>query len=143
MCNEFSHRKWAIALIRITLGMIYVLHGCQKVFGWFGGTGYEGFVSWAASVGIPPFLAYTAPFAQLIGGILLTLGVLTALGGLLTTAVMLGALYYIHFGHGFVISSYSYEFLNFLIISTPVISFAEAKSITNWKKCCDKKVMCK
>ena len=44
----------ALPLLRFVLGMILVPHGCQKLFGWFGGMGFEKFTElfdkWA---GIP------------------------------------------------------------------------------------------
>ncbi len=33
----------ALPLLRIVLGGILIPHGCQKLFGWFGGAGFEKF----------------------------------------------------------------------------------------------------
>ena len=31
----------ALPLLRVTTGLILMPHGCQKLFGWFGGAGFE------------------------------------------------------------------------------------------------------
>jgi putative oxidoreductase len=33
----------ALPLLRLTMGLILFPHGCQKLFGWFGGLGFEKF----------------------------------------------------------------------------------------------------
>ncbi|XAW87833.1 DoxX family protein [Vibrio sp. CDRSL-10 TSBA] len=53
--------------LRIPIGIIYMAHGSQKLFGWFGGYGLEGTGQWMASIGIEPgvlmaFLAGSGEF---------------------------------------------------------------------------------
>lgn len=31
-----------LTLMRLVLGIVFLLHGAQKVFGWFGGFGFSG-----------------------------------------------------------------------------------------------------
>jgi len=59
----------ALPLLRFVLGIILVPHGCQKLFGWFGGMGFEKFtelfdklgwhpaVFWLSVVAAPNFSA--------------------------------------------------------------------------------------
>ncbi len=48
----------ALFIVRCALGSTMILHGAQKVFGAFGGQGIGGFVTWLATLGVPPLLAY-------------------------------------------------------------------------------------
>jgi putative oxidoreductase len=41
--------SWAIAVVRITLGVIFFAHGAQKVLGWFGGYGLKGTTGYLTS----------------------------------------------------------------------------------------------
>ena len=34
-----------LPLLRVTLGAILIPHGCQKLFGWFGGMGFARFAA--------------------------------------------------------------------------------------------------
>lgn len=101
----------ALFIVRITLGVIFIMHGSQKVFGLFGGPGLQGFAVWAAqAMGLSPFLAYLAAFAELIGGVLLLLGIAAELGALMTIPVMLGAAFILHWPHGFFSQNGGYDF---------------------------------
>ena len=51
------YRDWlpdcGLLLIRIILGMIFVFHGCQKLFGLWNGSGLDGFAAYLATLEIP------------------------------------------------------------------------------------------
>ena len=115
MCNDTS-AQLALTVLRIMLGAIFIAHGAQKVLGLFGGPGLTGFVSWAISIGIPTPLAYAAAFAEFIGGLLIFFGCATELGVLMTSAVMIGAIKFVHAGHGFFIQNNGYEYVLSLIL---------------------------
>jgi putative oxidoreductase len=74
-------------LIRAVLALVFVFHGAQKLFGWFGGHGIEGTAQWMASIGIPfPTLSVVlAGSTELFGGLALLAG---GLVGRLATAPM-------------------------------------------------------
>ena len=40
--------------IRVGAGVIFMAHGAQKLFGWFGGYGLEGTAGWMESIGLAP-----------------------------------------------------------------------------------------
>ncbi|MCB1763459.1 MAG: DoxX family protein [Gammaproteobacteria bacterium] len=64
--------------IRIPVGIIFVAHGAQKLFGWFGGYGLEGTGQWMASIGLHPgnLMALLAGGGEFFGGLALILGLL-------------------------------------------------------------------
>lgn len=97
-------------------------HGSQKVFGLFGGPGLQGFAQWAATVGIPFWLAYIASFSELLGGVLLLFTTTAPFGALLTTCVMIGAIWFVHLYNGFFSQNDGFEYpLLLLIISIAII----------------------
>jgi len=52
------------ALLRIVAGLMFMLHGMQKIFGMFGGVPPEA----------PPFIVYGAGGIELVGGALIAVG---------------------------------------------------------------------
>ena len=64
--------------LRLGAGVIFVAHGAQKMFGWFGGYGLQGTGQWMASIGLEPgvLMAAMAGGAEFLGGIALILGLL-------------------------------------------------------------------
>ena len=68
----------ALAL-RVPVGITFIAHGAQKLFGAFGGYGLEGTGQWMASIGLEPgyTLAFLTGSAEFFGGIALLLGLLT------------------------------------------------------------------
>lgn len=61
-----------LLLLRLVIGLLFVGHGAQKLFGWFGGYGLNGTGGWFESIGMKPgvTMALFAGLAELIGGIL-------------------------------------------------------------------------
>lgn len=123
MCGRQCDRmSLALLVVRLALGSIFFLHGAQKVFGWFGGSGLKGFVSWIGTFGIPSFVAYLAAFAELIGGILLFSGIAAELGALMSIAVMLGAVFAVHWPHGYFAQQGGYEYpLNLIFFALAIV----------------------
>jgi putative oxidoreductase len=81
-------------LLRVTVGSIFIEHGTQKLFGWFGGNGPDGTGQFFESLGLRPGRrnAIAAGVAEAGGGTLLALGLATpaaaaALGSVMVTAL--------------------------------------------------------
>ena len=68
----------------MVIGVIFMGHGAQKLFGWFGGYGIKGTGGWFESIGIKPGIAMAllAGLTELIGGIYLLWAFLHHLQGL-------------------------------------------------------------
>ncbi len=96
----------ALALLRTILGVVFFMHGAQKVLGWFGGYGLKGTVGYFKSaLQIPAPLGYAAALTEFFGGIALVLGILTqpaAFGILITMAV---ATFKVHGSAGFFLNT--------------------------------------
>jgi len=85
------------------LGLIFIGHGSQKLFGLFGGAGLKGTIQWIGSMGFRPawFWGLLASLSEFGGGLLLALGLLSPLGSLGIIAAMLVAIIQVHLPHGF------------------------------------------
>lgn len=90
---------WITLPLRLVLGAVFAAHGAQKVLGSFEGPGLAKFTSFPAPF---PFMRPgwlwmgAAAFSELIGGILVFLGLLTRLGAFLLFCVMLTAVVGVH-----------------------------------------------
>ena len=49
---EYKNQDISLLLLRIVLGIVFFVHGSQKVFGWFGGSGIDKWVGFMESVNI-------------------------------------------------------------------------------------------
>ncbi|AWD65305.1 MULTISPECIES: DoxX family protein [Priestia] len=84
-------------IIRLVLGFTFLVHGFQK---WQGGI--ENTVGFFDSLGIPGFMAYIVATIELVGGVLIILGLATRVVAALFVAVMLGAIFTAKLKSGFV-----------------------------------------
>jgi putative oxidoreductase len=103
---------FAALALRVPLGIIFVAHGAQKLFGWFGGYGLEGTGQWMASIGLHPgyLMALLAGSAEFVGGIALVLGLLVRPAAAALAFSMLVAIVTVHIGHGLFVGNNGYEY---------------------------------
>ncbi len=101
-----------LLIIRLVIGLLFVGHGAQKLFGWFGGYGLKGTGGWFESIGMKPgvTMALSAGLAELIGGLLFALGLLTPLAGIMIAGTMVIAMVKVHAPNGLWITANGYEY---------------------------------
>ena len=89
-----SRHSLAQGGLRLILGIVFVVHGSQKLFGWFGGGGVNGTGDFMASIGLNPGvpLGLLSGTGEIVGGILLLLGVLVPVAAVLLTIDMIVAI---------------------------------------------------
>lgn len=118
-------------ILRLTLGLVFFMHGAQKVLGWYGGGGLDGTVSFMSSMGIPPFMAYISSFWEFLGGICLILGFLTRIWSAGLVINMLVAILVVH--SGFFVSNGGVEFaLTLMVVALALVFMGSGKySIDN------------
>jgi putative oxidoreductase len=99
--------SYGILLLRVLVGVAFVGHGTQKLFGWFGGYGPKGTGGFFASKGYraPVLMAVVAGLSETGGGTLLALGFVTPLAGLMLATVMLNAIGSVTFKKAFMLGS--------------------------------------
>lgn len=98
-------------LLRATVGAIFMEHGTQKLFGWFGGPGPDGTGQFFESVGLRPGRrnAIAAGTAEAGGGALLALGLATPVAAASLASVMLTALRTVVWRDGIKMGTGGYE----------------------------------
>jgi putative oxidoreductase len=131
MNNETSRVDTALLALRIIIGIIFVMHGGQKLFVYgLGGVtkGFQGMNIPAATISAP-----LVAIVEFLGGLGLIFGLLTRLAGLGLAIDMLGAMALVHFKNGFFINppaiGYEYTLALFAAALTLAIGGAGAYSI--------------
>ena len=106
------HSSWhsidaAALIMRAALGVGFVAHGGQKLFGWFGGTGITGTTAFFAKVGLPAphAFAYVSGILEFFGGIALALGFLTVAAALALLVEMVIAVASVSYSAGFFVTA--------------------------------------
>ena len=101
-----------LLVLRLVVGVTLAGHGAQKVFGWWGGPGMNGWTQAVTRLRIRPPVpfAWLAALAELGGGLLLALGFLSPLGSLAIIGTMLVAIATVHWPNGFWNTNRGYEF---------------------------------
>jgi putative oxidoreductase len=80
-----------LALLRVTLGIVFFAHGAQKALGWFGGAGFEPTMKlFTQTMGIPAIFALLAIMAEFLGGFGLLIGLFSriAAAGIIVNMVI-------------------------------------------------------
>ncbi len=128
----FFHAGSANALsalaLRIPLGIIFVAHGAQKLFGWFGGYGLEGTGGFMSSIGLEPgvLMAALAGSAEFFGGLALLFGLLYRPAAVVLAFTMLIALTAVHLPNGLFMSNNGYEFALALLAGSMAMALSGA-----------------
>ncbi|MGN6169724.1 MAG: DoxX family protein [Solirubrobacteraceae bacterium] len=112
--------------LRAVIGGVFVSHGAQKLFGWFGGHGLEATSQGFESMGMRPgrVHATAASVTEIASGTLELLGLATPLAASGITGVMLTAINRVHKKNGFFNTDGGYEF-NLVLIGA-ALALAEA-----------------
>ncbi|MCL4745279.1 MAG: DoxX family protein [Burkholderiaceae bacterium] len=103
---------WSPLALRIPVGIIFVAHGAQKLFGAFGGYGLEGTGQFMASMGLAPgyLMALLAGSSEFFGGLALLFGVLVRPAAAALALTMLVAIFSVHIDKGLFMDKNGYEF---------------------------------
>lgn len=83
-------------IIRVVLGITFFIHGLVKFQ-----DGIENTVGWFESIGLPGVLAYGVAAVELVGGIMLVLGLFSRIVSILIAIVMVGAIVKVKLAVGF------------------------------------------
>ena len=101
-----------ILVLRLALGVMFIAHGLQKSFGLFGGPGIEGFSRMLSGLGFAPatLWAYIAAYTELLGGLLLILGIQVRPAAALLLILIVTAAVKVHLEKGFFLSNGGFEY---------------------------------
>jgi putative oxidoreductase len=99
--NAHRNTDYGIALLRVSLGLMFIAHGVVLKYFTFGLAGTAQFFE---SIGLPGPLAYLVFGMEAVGGVLLVLGVRTREVSAALIPILAGALW-VHSGNGWVFSN--------------------------------------
>lgn len=118
----------ALLALRTVLGVIFVAHGAQKLFGAFGGPGLDGWTAAMMELGLrpPALMALLSGLAEFGGGLLLIFGLLTPLGALSAVVVMAFAIATVNGQNGFFNENGGFEYNLALITMAGALILAGA-----------------
>ena len=104
-------------VLRLALGVMFIAHALLKYFVFT----LPGTAQFFGSLGLPPALAYVTFYAELVGGVLLLLGVYTRYVALALVPILLGATW-AHAGNGWLFNATNggWEYPLFLTVAAIV-----------------------
>ncbi|MGH2782813.1 MAG: DoxX family protein, partial [Thermoleophilaceae bacterium] len=105
-------------IARAAIGGLFIGHGTQKLFGWFGGPGMQGTAQMMDGLELRPGRrhALAASLAETVGGAMLALGALTPLAAALLNGSMFTAIRKVHLEKGVWNTAGGYEY-NLVLIA--------------------------
>jgi putative oxidoreductase len=112
--NASRTTHYGIALLRVSLGVMFIAHSVLLKYFTFTLAGTAGYFE---SIGLPALLAYVVFGMEAVGGVLLVLGVRTREVSAALIPILIGALW-AHSGNGWVFSSANggWEYPLYLIV---------------------------
>lgn len=112
-----------IALVRFVVGLVFLVHGSQKLFIY----GLGGVTGAFAHMGIPApaVSAVIVTLVEFLGGIALILGLFTRWAAVLLAIEMLGAIVFVHGRNGFFLPS-GFEYALTLLVTNVGLALAGA-----------------
>lgn len=99
MNHSSSSRPWGLTVLRVVVGAVFLMHGCQKLFvmGFHGVAGFLGVLG----VPAPAVAAVVLTLVEFVGGALLVLGLFTRWAAWLLSIDMVMAILLVHLKKGF------------------------------------------
>lgn len=97
-----TNGNMASTVLRIVLGLIIFPHGAQKLFGWFGGFGFEGTMGFfTGTIHLPWIIGFGVIMIEFFGALMLIAGMVTRFIALLVIVNFAGIIFTSHIANGF------------------------------------------
>lgn len=111
--------------------MVFLYHGSAILFGAFGGPGPEKF---AGFLHAPVIVGYLVGLAQFCGALAMLTGIFVRIGAVCIIIVMLGAIFMVHWQHGFdnTKGGVEYALTQLLIAVAVLLAGAGRYSLRSW-----------
>jgi putative oxidoreductase len=121
-----------LLVVRAVLGVTFLIHGGQKLFGWYGGGGTRGTQEMMGMLGVghPRLMGWLATLSEFFGGLLVLIGLFTQLAAAIIIGTMIVAVATVHLSKGFLNTAGGYELNLSLITLALVLLFLGPGSIS-------------
>lgn len=97
-----NSNNWSALVARLALAIVVFPHGAQKLFGLFGGYGFQGTMDFLTSqVGLPSFVALLVILIEAIASLFILAGFLTRVSAFGIFGLFVGVAAKIHLANGF------------------------------------------
>jgi len=94
--------SYAPLVLRTVLGSVVLMHGMQKLLGWFGGFGFsKTMLFFTESVGLPWIMGFSVILLETAGAVALIAGIGTRIVSLAYIMLPLGMIFTTHLKNGF------------------------------------------
>ena len=113
----------SLLVLRLAAGLIFIIHGGQKLFGMFDGIGLEGTAKMVEGLGLasPYLVAVIWSCIEFAGGIFLVLGILARWSAIAIVCTVLLQLWKINFAYGFSVDNQIEYNLLLVTVCIPII----------------------
>lgn len=107
-----THAGYGLTVLRVIVGIIFIAHGSQKLFGAFGGYGLEGTGQYMESIGLTPgyLMALLSGSAEFFGGVAVLIGLLARPAAAVLILLLAVAIFSVHISNGLFMANNGYEF---------------------------------
>jgi putative oxidoreductase len=121
---------FGLLVLRVVIGALFIGHGTQKLFGWYGGHGVEGTGGFMETLGYRPGkrFAVLGGIAEAGGGLLLLLGLFTPLAAAAIIGMMINAIFAVHVENGPWAQNNGYEYPLVLAVAAAALALADGGS---------------
>ncbi|HEY1262829.1 MAG TPA: DoxX family protein [Terriglobales bacterium] len=115
-------KSWGLTILRIVVGIVFLVHGGQKLFqlGLHGVTGFFQMIH----IPLPAVAAAVVTFVEFLGGVALILGLATRWAAILIALDMAGAIFFVHGSKGFFLQSGGFEYAMTLLAANVALALA-------------------
>ncbi|KIQ25414.1 DoxX [Flavobacterium sp. MEB061] len=97
-----TSESYAPLILRVVLGFVVLMHGMQKLLGWFGGFGFsKTMLFFTESVGLPWIMGFLVILLETLGAIALIIGLGTRVIAFFYILLPLGMIFTTHLKNGF------------------------------------------
>ena len=97
-----TSESYAPLILRVVLGFVVLMHGMQKLLGWFGGFGFsKTMLFFTESVGLPWIMGFSVILLETLGAIALIIGLGTRVIAFFYIVLPLGMIFTTHLKNGF------------------------------------------
>ncbi|MES2618628.1 MAG: DoxX family protein [Bacteroidota bacterium] len=102
-----SNNDWTGLILRLSIALVLLPHGVQKMLGLFGGYGFTGTMGFfTETMQLPWLIGFMVILIEFVTPFLLVVGLLSRIWALAVTMLMLGIIFTSHLDNGFFMNWY-------------------------------------